>query len=475
MKAAEAVQFGTDGWRAGLADGFTFTNLRRAIQAYAVAMRLQGEAHKPVVIGYDTRMLSREFAQTAAEVLAGNGYTVWLANDVTPTPSISKAIVREGLAGGLIITASHNPASYNGLKIKGAYGGPAFPELTQAVEAALDREPVRSAPMGSDEWKRRVTLVDLRKAYVQDVKQYIDMKWVKKAAGRVVVDPMHGAGCGYLEELLKGTAFRLTTLHGDRRGDLGGLHPEPIPTNLAALAALVKKEKAKAGLATDGDADRVGVVDGRGHVVDTQHVMALLLWHLVKHRGFKGSVVKTNAVTVCLDRMAKAYGLPVRQTKIGFKHIANWIIQEPVVIGGEESGGMSFYGYMPERDGLLASLLILEMMGRTGLPLHALVAQMEKEFGRCCYRRVDARLTEPGKHALIRKLESFEPKEVGGLAVKEKTTLDGFKFLLEGDAWLLLRFSGTEPLLRVYAEASSDTLMKRIIQFGMQLVQEASK
>lgn len=472
----DAIRFGTDGWRGVMAENFTFANLRLAVQAYAQALREVEGIKRPVVVGYDTRFSSRAFAHTAAEVLAGNGLNVWLANDVSPTPSVSKAIVREKLAGGLVITASHNPSEYNGLKIKASYGGPAFPEMTAAIEKGLDSHPVQSAPEGSGAWRARVKMVDLRRPYLRDIKRYMKMRWVKRAAGRVVIDPMHGAGVGYMADLLKGMGFQLQELHADRRTDFGGLHPEPIEDNLRSLVQAVKTSRAKVGLATDGDGDRIGVVDETGRVVDSQHLMALLLWHLVKHRGWKGkgSVVKTNAVTLCLDRMAKAYGLPLRLTPIGFKHIAQWIIREPVLIGGEESGGMSFYGYMPERDGILASMLLLELMGVTGEPLSHLVARVEKEFGAFFYQRKDLRLSEPSRAALIKRLAGNPPARFGGVAVREKTELDGVKYFLENGAWVLFRLSGTEPLLRLYVEAPSKKLMSRLIREGLELVQEAS-
>jgi len=425
-------------------------------------------------VGYDVRFLSREFAHAAAGVLAANGLQVWLSDDVCPTPAVSKAVVRHRLAGALILTASHNPAVYHGLKIKAAFGGPASLEFTQAVERALDREPVRAAPPDSGVWKSQVTMVDLKGPYLRELKHYIKMAWVERAAGRVVADPMHGAGSGYLAELLRGRGYRLKELHGDRRADFGGLHPEPIAAHLRPLREAVLQYRARVGLATDGDADRVGVVDGKGRVVDSQHLMALLLWHLVEHRGWKGSVVKTNAVTQCLDRMAEHYGLTVRLTPIGFKYIANWMTQEPVVIGGEESGGMSFFHYMPERDGLAAALLVLEMMGRTGLPLHALVKAMEKKFGAFAYHRQDLRVTESAKATLMDRLAKLEPAELGGLKVKAKTTLDGTKFILENGSWVLFRFSGTEPLLRCYVEAPSPKGVARLLREGLQLIQEVT-
>ncbi len=472
-----AIRFGTDGWRGIIAKDFTFANVECVAQAIAGQWRAspEGKRARPLLVGHDTRFLSPEFACAVAGVLAGNGVPVWLATEATPTPVLSWTVVSHRLAGAIIITASHNPPQYNGIKFKGAYGGPAVPELTNAIEARLHRETVRSAPPGSAAWQRLVKEVTLDRPYLAQLRRYVKMSLIKKSRLTVVVDPMYGAGCGYLSRILEATRHRVVQIHQQPHPTFGGLRPEPIEENLHGLARAVKASHADVGLATDGDGDRIGVVDAHGRYVDSQHLMALFILHMIRVRGWRGSVVRTLAVTRCLDRIANRYGLPLHETPIGFKHIAAIMLRETVLLGGEESGGMSFYGTVPERDGLLASLLVLEMMGATGLPLHEMVQNLERDFGRFVYRRVDLSVDARRHAALTAWLPRLEARSIHGRRVLARKRLDGTLFTLDDGSWVLMRLSGTEPVMRLYAEAPTERAVKALLQFGTSRLRQAEK
>lgn len=464
------INFGTDGWRGIIAEDFTFENVKIASQA--IADYLNRNHKKPkILIGYDTRFLSKEFGETVAAVLAGNNVEVLLTDKPTPTPAVSYGVVVNKLSGAVIITASHNLPKYNGLKFKGYYGGPAFPAITAEIEKQLGKNPVKTMRMEEGKNKKIINMVDIMPAYIKKLKSYVNLPLIKKNKFNIVIDPMFGAGKGIISSLLSKGKCRVTEINKDDNPLFGGGRPEPIEENLKPLIKAVKALKADVGLATDGDADRIGVVDGKVNFVDAQHVISLLLLHLVKNRKMSGGVVRTNAVTYCLEKIAKAYNLPVFETPVGFKHVADLMLKHNILIGGEESGGIGFANYVPERDGILASLLILEMMAMLKKPLHKIIEEMEKEFGKFRYRRMDITIEENVKQKFLKFIAKFTPKEIKGVPLKEKTSFDGMKFILVDGSWLLMRASGTEPILRVYAESSDSTRAKELLQYGIKLTE----
>ncbi len=472
------IRFGTDGWRAVIADEFTFENVRRVAQAYADCLNRRDGAGRPAVVGYDTRFLSDRFAAEAARVLAANGVRVLLASHPAPTPAVSWAVRVHGAAGGVMVTASHNPPEYNGIKIKADYAGSALPALTRAVEEQLaaneaaGRHPrlidFHAAVAGGG-----IRLFDPRPSYLAQVRSLVDWErigaWARARGRRVVVDAMYGAGQGYLSELLAGSGVAVHEIRAEPNPGFGGIHPEPIPRNLQPLMAAVRAEGADLGLALDGDGDRSGAVDGEGRFVDPQQVFALLLRHLVERRGWTGSVVKTFAVTDMVDKLAARYGLRLHVRPVGFKYVCELALQEDVLIGGEESGGIGVKNHIPERDGILVDLLLLEIVATEGKPLHAVVADLLADVGPHHYRRLDLRLTAERKEALLDRLRRETPAAFAGLPVTGVDTLDGFKFRLGERGWILFRASGTEPVVRVYAELDDPALLGRVLQDGERL------
>lgn len=491
------IAFGTDGWRAVIADEFTFANVRRVAQAYADYLRRQprdvhaggpagGDRFSPtpagrptdggttVVVGYDTRFLSRQFAEEAARVLAANGLRVLLADRFVPTPAISWAVKEHGAAGGVMITASHNPAEYNGFKIKARYGGSALPSITAGVEEALreneaaGRQPhlvdFHAAVAGGG-----VRLFNPWPGYAAQLARMVDLEAVGCLGRRVAVDAMYGAGQGYLAGLLRGAGLDVMEVRGEVNPAFPGVNPEPIEKHLAALREAVARHGAAAGLAVDGDGDRVGAVDEHGRFVDAHRIFALILRHLVRDRGWRGTVAKTFALTEMADKLARSYGLPLRVLPVGFKHVCELALREDVLIGGEESGGIGVKGHMPERDGLLSCLFLLEMMARSGLTLGELVEDLLREVGPHFYRREDLRLSEAAKDALLARLESDPPRAFAGLAVSRVDARDGYKFFLGERGWVLVRASGTEPVVRVYVEMDDPELVPAVLQAGVAL------
>ena len=472
------IQFGTDGWRALVAEEFTLPNVR--VVAQGVAEFLTAHPHKDrprsVIVGYDTRPLGDRFAQTVAEVFAGNGFHVLLTHTPMPTPAISFAIREFRLQGGIAVTASHNPFTYNGLKFKPSYAGPAEPEMTRWIEMRLFRRPVRWIPLSEGLEEKRITLVDLASRYLKFLRQYVKWSMLQQARFRVAYDSMQGAGQDLLQRVTAGSRLKII-LAREPMWPLSSSHrPEPIGEHLEELAATVRRERCDVGIATDGDADRVGLVGPDGQFVSAQETMALLLWHLLEDRGMRGMVVSTVSSTNLLDRITAHYQVPFRRTPVGFKHIARLMRTEDVLFGGEESGGFGFKGCVPERDGLLAGLLILEMMAMRRKSLTAILRQMRSQFGRWLFQRMDLTLDRPvsvGRLQGWAKSDSPGALHAGnGNGVREIQTLDGAKILFQDGSWLLLRPSGTEPLLRIYAEARTQAQLRLLVRTGQQVGRE---
>lgn len=476
------IHFGTDGWRGVISDTFTFHNLRLVTQAIADAVasgewlanghRPGGVDSKRMVVGFDTRFLSDRFAVEAARVLAANGFHVHLASADAPTPSISHAVHELGAVAGLMITASHNAPRYNGLKLKAAYGGAAVPEQCRRVEVFLmDNEARARGPNLMDyELARDSGLIERfnpTPSYFDHLRQLIRFDVIAENPQHIVVDPMYGSGRGQIKGILQGTGCEVFEIRGEMNPGFGGIHPEPIAKNLGALAGAIAAGHGQLGLATDGDADRLGAMDGRGQFVDPHRIMALALKYLVEERGMSGKVVKTVSTTLMINRLAANYGLEVIETPVGFNHIADWILRDDILLGGEESGGISFKGNIPEGDGVLMGLLLAEMVSASGKSLHMLVEELLDEVGPAHYSRLDQRLARPiAKEVLVDRLSQQAPASIDGIAVSHVNTKDGIKYLLEDDSWLLIRPSGTEPVLRIYAESSEPKRVEALIDFG---------
>ena len=464
-----AIKFGTDGWRAVVAEDFTFDNVRACAQGIAAYHLDSGLADRPVVVGYDTRFASEEFAAAVAEVLAGNGLLVVLCSRAAPTPVVSWNIVQHGAAGGVMITASHNPALWNGVKYRTHYGGSASPELLQAVEdrVAQLRSPdeVHRMPLAEARERGLVRDVDPADSYLEHLRQTVDLSALRDAGLTVVVDAMHGAGAGYLRSLLDGGRTQLTELRSERNPAFPGMHnPEPIARNLDLLAQTVVSTGAHGGLALDGDADRLGVVDERGEYVSALHVYALLAYYLLEVRGERGPIVKSVTVGNMPWELGERYGVPVHETGVGFKHIAPLMVERDALLGGEESGGYAFRGHLPERDGVFSGLLVLDLMARTGKRPSELIEELHRIVGPHHYDRIDVPFDAARRPEVEARVAAAQPAEIGGLPVTGRDTLDGARFHLEGGAWALVRFSGTEPLLRLYAEAESPERVRRVLE-----------
>lgn len=479
------IHFGTDGWRAVISDTFTFHNLRLVGQAIADAVSsehwLNGkttpaniDTHK-MVVGYDTRFLSDRYAVDMARVLAANGYKVMLSQSDAPTPVISFTVRQQGAIGGVMITASHNAPRYNGVKLKAAYGGSALPEQCRRVEVYLnDNEERGRGPNLMDFEQARIAGLIQRHnplpAYYDHVRKLINLDLVAENPQRVVVDSMYGSGRGVIKGILQGTGCEVQEIRAELNPGFGGVHPEPISRYLGALASAISTGMGDLGLVTDGDADRIGAMDGRGNFVDPHKIMALSLRYLVEKRGWKGPVIRTVSTTSMIDRLAEHYGLPLHETPVGFNHIADYMLKGDVLIGGEESGGISFHGHIPEGDGILMGLLLLEIVATSGTTLFELVEDLLKEVGPAFYQRTDLRLSHPvSKEVMSRSLVDKAPAEIGGEKVSGVSTIDGVKYLTADGSWLLIRPSGTEPVLRVYAEGRTPEMVKSLLGYGEQV------
>jgi len=472
------IHFGTDGWRAVISDSFTFSNLRMVSQAIADAVASEQWDNSPdvdrkkIVIGYDTRFLSDRFAGEVARVLAANGFIVLLAQSDSPTPAISFAVKFHHAIAGVMITASHNAPRYNGVKLKGAFGGSALSEQCRRVEVYIN---------DNEEQARGPNLMDFKKAreanliqrfnplpdYFNHLRTLIKTDVIAENPQRFVVDAMYGSGRGVIKSFLQGTGCEITEIRGEMNPGFGGVHPEPIAKNLGALSAAVSSGMGNFGVVTDGDADRIGAMDEHGNFVDPHKIMALALKYLVEQRGWTGSVVRTVSTTRMIDRLAKRYGLTVHETPVGFNHIADYMMREDVLIGGEESGGISFKGHIPEGDGPIMGLLLVEMVAAAQKSLREMVDDLLADVGPADYERVDLRLSRPiAKAEMTDFLTQRAPAEIGGQKVSEVSQRDGVKYIMADDSWLLIRPSGTEPVLRVYAEGRSPEMVKALLAYG---------
>lgn len=466
------IKFGTDGWRAVISENFTFNNLRLVAQAIADYVREEGGESPSIVIGFDTRFLSDRYAAEVARVMAANKIETWLARADTPTPAVSYAIVHKKATAGVMITASHNAPRYNGVKLKAAYGGSASPEQGRRIEQILDRNLQQAHGPNLMDLERALREERIRKfdpswAYYEHLSTLVDLDCISGGELRVVADGMFGAGRGVIGEMLARGRTRVQNIRHEMNPGFGGIHPEPIARHLGLLMSTIQSGHWDVGLATDGDADRIGAVDALGAFVDPHRIFALVLRYLIEKRGWQGKVVRTVSTTRMIDRIAQAHELPLVETPVGFNHIADLMLSNGVLMGGEESGGMSIKGHIPEGDGILIGLLILEVMADAGTPLHELIADLLKQYGPAHYKRVDMKLARPvAKAQLVSQLSSNAPAQIEGVRVEDVQTADGVKYYLDDGSWLLIRPSGTEPVLRVYAEAPDADRVAALLRFG---------
>ncbi|MBE9004789.1 phosphoglucomutase/phosphomannomutase family protein [Fortiea sp. LEGE XX443] len=456
------IKFGTDGWRGIIADDFTFPNVRKVTRAIASYLETAYSKDRPVLIAYDTRFLADQFARTAAQVLADLGWTVKVTDRDCPTPVIAYNARHLNSAGALMFTASHNPAPYCGIKYIPDYAGPATPEITDTIvaniESASDALPSNN-PSGS------ISIFDPKPEYLQFIYTLLDVERIKSAHLKVKYDALYSTSRGYLDEVLQQSGTELESFHTWRDVLFGGGMPEPKGEQLVELVEAVRRDKADLGLATDGDSDRFGIVDEQGNVLTPNTVLLVLARHLIKNKGKSGAIVRTVATTHLLDNLAVKYGLPIYETPVGFKYIGEKMRETTVLIGGEESGGLSIIGHIPEKDGVLADMLVAETIAYEGKPLSQLVKEAIAEADGPLYNnRLDLHLTEAHKTDVMNFYTKNPPSEVAGIKVKEVGRKDGIKLYLEEGSWVLLRPSGTEPLVRVYMETNTPEKLSQIAQ-----------
>jgi alpha-D-glucose phosphate-specific phosphoglucomutase len=467
------IKFGTDGWRAVIADAFTFTNVRICAQGTSDYLKQKGLAGRGVYIGYDHRFASEDFAAAAAEVMAGNGIKVYLSPKAIPTPFVSFGVITKKTGGGIAITASHNPAKWNGFKFREETGASVSAETSLEVEKYIDMafnsNTINTLPLAQALNNKSVEYLDLTPSYFAGINKLMNLDSLRNAGLKITVDSMYGVGAGYFKTLLGGGATQVNEINSERNPCFPGINPEPISVNLQKLLAQVTLQKASVGLATDGDADRIGIIDEKGVFLTQLQVFALLCLYLLEVRGERGPLVKTITSTGMLDRLGEIYKVPVYETPVGFKYVAPVMIAKNALIGGEESGGYGFRGHIPERDAIPAGLYFLDFMVKTGKTPSQLLAYLYSKVGEHYYDRIDLHFPEEKRQAIIDRVRDNAPKSIENVKVARLDTQDGFRFILTDNSWLLVRFSGTEPILRIYAETNDTERVKRLLKFGREL------
>ena len=479
------IKFGTDGWRGVIADTFTFENVRYAAQATAEYFKTVEKTERAVFIGFDVRFQSSKFAHAAAEVFAGNGFRVVMMDRPYPTPYVSFEVRRRKFAGGIMITASHNPPIFNGFKVKAHFGGSATPAITAKIEAAVaalyERQQYggpRSASAIARSLNERpplqseIEIIGPEKYYSEHMKSLVDWNRISKSKLKIVVDSMHGCGGYILENLLAGTSCTVRTIRGDPDPLFGGINPEPMMPQLEPLAGVVRQSGSDIGLATDGDADRLGIVDETGRYVNTLQTLSLLLLHVYRNKGWRGSVARTYSQSLMIPRIGAKLGLELYERPIGFKNIGELMLEHDILIGGEESGGIGLSRHLPERDGIFINLLFLDLLAAAGKSCSQLIREMWDEFGEFHYDRRDLHIPIEAGQSVVDRLKTDPPPAFAGRRIQGIGTLDGVKVFLENDSWILFRQSGTEPLLRVYCEAPTEGAVKEIMADGLKFVEQ---
>lgn len=444
------IKFGTDGWRGIMAEDFTFANLRRVSTAVARYIQEQGKAQHGLVIGYDTRFLAEEFARTVASIMTQAGIKVYITDRAAPTPVTAYSVLVKKAAGAVMLTASHNPPIHNGFKFIPEYAGPAFPHITDGITKLIPE----NAPI-QETREELVETFDPKPAYFRFLAQQVDLDKIKAAGLSIVVNPMHGAGIGYLEDILAGIGVEVISQRNWRDPLFGGQMPEPKPELLKDLRDAVLMGQGDIGLALDGDADRFGIIDATGAYILPNEVLALLARYLLEERGLKGRIARTVSTTTLLDRIAQNYGVKVVETPVGFKYQAQAMMEQDAFLAGEESGGLSIAGHIPEKDGILACLLMAELTAHYGKPLSQVLEDLYLQYGRLYTRRLDFHCSLATKEKVLRTLQTFTPQQIAGKKVAEIIDIDGAKYLLADGSWVLVRPSGTESLFRIYGEAGT--------------------
>ncbi|MGA9527217.1 MAG: phosphoglucomutase/phosphomannomutase family protein [Terriglobales bacterium] len=462
------IKFGTDGWRGLIADDFTFENVRRVAGAIASYVLKNEDASKGVIIGYDTRFASDRCARIVAEVIASAGIPVLLSNDYVPTPAVSYNVKKLGAAGGVMVTSSHNPWNWNGVKFKAKFGGSATPAIMKIIEKELE-----SGAMPSAGASAKVEAVDLKTAYVEGICEFADLDLIRKANFKFAIDSMYGSGRGVLPGIFDKNQIRYAAIRQEVNPLFPGINPEPILPHVALLQETVVKEECHAGLVTDGDADRIGAVAEDGSFVDSHKCMCVLLQWLLKYKKWPGDVVRAFNTTGMMDRIAARYGRKLYECSIGFKYIADLMMEHDILIGGEESGGIGYGRFLPERDGILNALLLANVMADEGKPLGQLVADLLREYGAHYYGRRDLHISDELKNGAVRRAGEAAMIKLGAYSILHKENRDGVKLYLDApkngngaDAWVLFRASGTERLLRIYVEAATPELVEEILESG---------
>jgi phosphomannomutase len=466
------IRFGTDGWRGRIADDYTYDSVRRCAQGFATYLIRAGTSEKGVVIGHDMRFSADHFAAAAAEVLAGNGIKVWLTDGASPTPTISYSVVDKHAGGGINITASHNPPEDCGFKVRDGGGGAIAPDDLKKIESLIPDDVSNIDRIGLDDamGDGLVEIFDPRPAYIAQLNRLINIEPIASAGFNIFVDCMWGNGAGWFSDLLHGGQTKVTEVHNERNPIFPHmLRPEPIPPNIDHGLSLARESGADVVIINDGDADRVGFGDEHGEFIDQLRVFGLLGYYFLEILGKRGPIVKTISTTKMLNKLGSIYDVPVYETGVGFKFIAPKMVEVGAMLGGEESGGYAFAGHVPERDGLLAGLYFLDMMVRTGLKPSELLQQLFDKVGPHFYERVDSQFDQSRKAEIRYNVASARPDTVGGIRVTELVTIDGFQYVMEDGGWLLIRFSGTEPIIRVYCETTHEDKVDRIIEDGMRI------
>ncbi|HFC11753.1 MAG TPA: phosphoglucomutase/phosphomannomutase family protein [Anaerolineae bacterium] len=466
------VKFGTDGWRARIAEGYTFDSLRRTTQGFASYLIQEGLAEKGLVVGHDKRFQAEDFAAASAEVLAANGINVWLTDKATPTPAVSYSAVDKQTGGAINITASHNPAHDSGFKVRDPNGGAIAPAGLKKIEALIPDsiDAVKRMKLDDAMTDGLITKWDPAPAYIAQLHRLIDVEPIKKAGFNVLVDCMWGNGAGWFPRLLAGGATTVTEVHNVRNPIFPNMsRPEPIIPNVDHGLSFVKKIGADVAIINDGDADRVGFGDENGHFIDQLRIYGLLGYYFLAIRGERGPIVKTISTTKILNKLAKIYDVPLYETGVGFKYIAPKMMEVNAMIGGEESGGYAFRQHVPERDGILGGLFFLDLMVKTGQKPSELIDTMFGIVGGHYYNRIDSRFEAADKPAILDRVGKAMPAKIAGLKVVDKVTIDGNQFIMEDGGWLLVRFSGTEPIIRVYCETTHEDKVEAILDAGMKI------
>ena len=462
------IKFGTDGWRGIIADDFTFENVRYCAPGVSDYILTQNLAKKGLIVGYDTRFSSEDFATTVAEVSTGNGIKTLLCDKPAPTPVVSYNVLFHGTGGASIITASHNPPQWNGFKFKPEYAGSASPEIVDALERHVLSSETRKY-YKHVRWEQAIaqnigSLIDPALPYLQHVSSLVDIDAIRNSGLRIVADPMYGAGAGYFTTLLGGGSLNIVEIHDSRNPIFPGmLQPEPVAKNLLELSDIVVKEGHQAGLALDADADRFGLIDEKGNYINPLQVFALLSLYMLEVRGDKGPLVKSLTSSNMIYRLAEIFDVPVFETPVGFKYIGPTMIEKNALLAGEESGGFGFRGHIPERDGILSGLFILDMMVKMDKTPSELIDYLYSKVGPHFYRRDDIVFDPAVGTSIKEKLDNITLDSIAGVNIKRVDQFDGTKFVLEDGSWLAIRFSGTEPLLRIYSEATNEDLVNRLI------------